>query len=162
MEDGTLAFTAKADMDTVIQQYKAGLLEAINRIAAKEEWNARVLNFFNLGWGDAEAAELGETLRWAAAHCDFPRGSVLVGICDGNQISDDGVKALLDAIAGGALGQLKELDLDGNRISDDGMKALADALAGGALGQLKELGLDGNPAGRAAHQAAKDALKNRQ
>ena len=94
VEDGTLAFTAKADMDTVIQQYEAGLLEAINRIAAKEDWGARGLNFENLGWGDAEAAELGETLRWAAAHCDFPHGEVVVAISDGNQISDGMVAEL--------------------------------------------------------------------
>ena len=36
--------------------------------------------FWNLGWGDAEAAELRLALQYAAAKCAFPEGAVRVNV----------------------------------------------------------------------------------
>ena len=46
--------------------------------------------FWNLGWGDAEAAELRLALQYAAAKCAFPEGAVrvwIMGYWYGNAIS---------------------------------------------------------------------------
>ena len=80
---GELKFTARADEEFVIGQYEKGFVGAIGREAAKEEY--RVLVFNNLGWGEAEAAELLEALKYAAAHCSFPHGEVYVNCGWGNQ-----------------------------------------------------------------------------
>ena len=45
--------------------------------------------FWNLGWGDAEAAELRLALQYAAAKCAFPEGAVQVWLTAGNLISDE-------------------------------------------------------------------------
>merc|ERR1711965_1244195 len=54
---GELKFTAAADEEFVIGQYDKGFVAAIERVLAKED-GSRLLAFVNLGWGDAEAAEL--------------------------------------------------------------------------------------------------------
>lgn len=90
---GELKFTATADMEFVINQYEKGFIEAINEIAARQEPVARNLEFMDLNWGDEEAAELLEALRFAAVHCTFPRGPVCVFCTDGNNFSE---KRLLD------------------------------------------------------------------
>ena len=85
---GELTFTANADMGFVIGQYEAGFVAAINRVAA-EPWDTRRLIFIELGWGDAEAAELLDALRYAAPRCTFPHGAVEVVASYGNHISDE-------------------------------------------------------------------------
>ena len=52
------------------------------------------LSFFNLGWGDAEAAELRLALRYAAAKCAFPEGAVRVYVTIGNPISKEALATL--------------------------------------------------------------------
>ena len=42
--------------------------------------------FWNLGWGDAEAAELRLAPQYAAAKCAFPEGAVRVAVTEGNSI----------------------------------------------------------------------------
>ena len=49
--------------------------------------------FWNLGWGDAEAAELQLALRYAAAKCAFPEGAVRVNVI-GNPISEEALATL--------------------------------------------------------------------
>ena len=85
---GELTFTANADMGFVIGQYEAGFVAAINRVAAEPE-RTRCLVFMNLGWGDAEAAELRLALQYAAAKCAFPEGAVRVDVKRGNPISEE-------------------------------------------------------------------------
>ena len=51
------------------------------------------LGFNRLGWGEAEAADLLEALKYAAARCSFPRGSVQVLCGRGNQISASALRA---------------------------------------------------------------------
>ena len=62
-----------------------------------------------------------------------------------NQIGDDGMRALADALAAGKCPALETLALRKNDILDEGMRALADAVAGGAAPSLKTIYLDGNP-----------------
>ena len=90
---GELTFTANADMGFVIGQYEAGFVAAINRVAAEPDQYARSLFFTNLGWGDAEAAELRLALQYAAAKCAFPEGAVKVDVY-GNPISVEALARL--------------------------------------------------------------------
>ena len=50
--------------------------------------------FWNLGWGDAEAAELRLALQYAAAKCAFPEGAVCVAVRYGNSISEEALATL--------------------------------------------------------------------
>ena len=50
--------------------------------------------FWNLGWGDAEAAELRLALQYAAAKCAFPEGRVAVAVKHGNRISKEALATL--------------------------------------------------------------------
>ena len=101
---GALTFTANADMDFVIGQYEAGFVAAINRVAA-EPYDTRSLVFMDLGWGDAEAAELELALRYAAAKCAFPEGHVRVNITYHNPISEEAMATLPPRILGDFTGK---------------------------------------------------------
>ena len=48
----------------------------------------------DLGWGDAEAAELRLALQYAAAKCAFPEGAVRVEVTLGNPISEEALATL--------------------------------------------------------------------
>jgi len=91
---GELTFTANADMGFVIGQYEEGFVAAINRVAADPDETERSLFFVNLGWGDAEAAELRLALQYAAAKCAFPKGGVPVYVTVGNPISEEALATL--------------------------------------------------------------------
>ena len=56
--------------------------------------------------------------------------------------------------AKGRAAKLTDLSLFGNKIGDLGMSSLSEALAKGALANLKLLGLSGNPASDEAQQRA--------
>ena len=90
---GELTFTANADMGFVIGQYEAGFVAAINRVAAEPDKDTRILYFDDLGWGDAEAAELRLALQYAAAKCALPEGGVAVWV-GGNPISEEAMATL--------------------------------------------------------------------
>ena len=91
---GELTFTANADMGFVIGQYEEGFVAAINRVAAEPDEFMRNLFFQQLGWGDAEAAELRLALQYAAAKCAFPEGAVRVAVTTGNHICDEAMATL--------------------------------------------------------------------
>ena len=80
-------FTVKEDAGLVSRLYQEGFVKTVNRVAAKEDY--RVLTFTRLGWGDEEGAVLVEALRYAAEHCTFPYGAVMVAVGDGNRITKD-------------------------------------------------------------------------
>ena len=80
-------FTVKEDAGLVSRLYQEGFVKTVNRVAAKKE--GRVLDFMDLGWGDEEGAVLVEALRYAAEHCAFPHGAVLVYVRDGNRVTKD-------------------------------------------------------------------------
>lgn len=85
---GELKFTANADMEFVIGQYKQGFVASINIVASRPDRSARILDFTHLKWRDTEAATLLDALRYAAVSCEFPRGPVCVFCADGNRISN--------------------------------------------------------------------------
>ena len=99
-----LTFTANADMEFVIGQYEEGFVAAINRVAAEPE-DARSLWFMQLGWGDAEAAELRLALQYAAAKCAFPEGAVGVAVTYGNSISEEALATLPPRYGGDFTGE---------------------------------------------------------
>ena len=72
---------------------------------------------------------------------------------NGNQIGDDGAKALAAAFAEGAMPKLEKLYLEYNQIGDDGAVALAEAVGKGALPELKELYLERNKLSQTAYDA---------
>ena len=79
---------------------------------------------------------------------------------DGNQIGDEGCKALAVALGKeGAAPRLEELDLSHNRIGDEGLTALANALGKGAAPRLEKLSLDFNNIGREGLEALAVLLK---
>ena len=82
-------FTVKEDAGLVSRLYQEGFVKSVNRVAAKEDENFRLLTFQNLGWGDEEGAVLVEALRYAAEHCAFPRSAVSVYVGSGNRITKD-------------------------------------------------------------------------
>jgi len=100
------------------------------------------LDCSNLGWGDAEAAQLAEILASGAA----PRLEMLM--LSDNEISDEGCKALAAALGKkGAAPRLKWLWLDGNEIGDKGCKALAAEIKEWAAPRLESLTLYRNQIG---------------
>ena len=62
-------------------------------------------------------------------------------------------------LGSGALKSCRELQLQGNQIGNDGMRSLADALAKGALPQLQQLFLSRNQIGDEGMAALADAIK---
>ena len=78
---------------------------------------------------------------------------------EGNNIGDEGMRHLGDALANGAAPALQTLNLQINKFGDEGARHLGDALARGAAPALKTLWLSGNDASDDAKQAVRDALK---
>ena len=76
-------------------------------------------------------------------------------VLEHNEIGDEGMRHLAEALANGAAPALKELSLVSNKIGDEGLRHLGNALARGAAPALKRLVLDDNPASEAAQQAVK-------
>ncbi|EOD17328.1 hypothetical protein EMIHUDRAFT_355829, partial [Emiliania huxleyi CCMP1516] len=121
------------------------LVKRLYEAAFKEQFGkATELSYMDLGWGDAEAAQLAEVLASGAAprleklylEGAAPRLEDLY--LGNNEIGDEGCKALAAALGKeGAAPRLEVLDLLGNRIGDEGCKALAAALKEGAAPSLK-------------------------
>ncbi|EOD36507.1 hypothetical protein EMIHUDRAFT_362439, partial [Emiliania huxleyi CCMP1516] len=101
------------------------LVKGLYEGAFEEQFGkATELFYIELGWGDAEAAQLAEVLASGAA----PRLEKLYLLQ--NEIGDEGCKALAAALKEGAAPRL-------NKIGDEGCKALAAALKEGAAPSLK-------------------------
>merc|ERR1719221_578231 len=56
VQSGELQFTAKADLELVIEQYETGFIETINVVAAQANPQFRVLAWMFMKWGDTEGA----------------------------------------------------------------------------------------------------------
>ena len=82
-----IQFSMTEDAGLVTRLYEEGFVKTVNRVAAKDHGSGLV--FQNLGWGDEEGAVLMEALRYAAEHCTFPYGAVLVRVGYGNRINKD-------------------------------------------------------------------------
>ena len=62
---GELKFTAKADMETVIEQYRIGFVQSISSFTG----NQGFIPFWDLGWKDEEGEAMLESLEYAEEHC---------------------------------------------------------------------------------------------
>ena len=112
--------------------------------------DVRSLTCSSLGWGCIHCTLLTDVL----SQCRELRILRL----SSNEIGDAGAGALADALTGGALGSLWELNLYYNRVGDGGARALAGAASRGALSSLRELYLCRNRIGDAGMQAIADAI----
>jgi hypothetical protein len=86
-------FSAQADMDFVISQYRHGFVESLTRFICSVRTGYRGLYYMDLGWKDEEGAVLLEALEYAVEHCQFPHGDVMVKL-RGNPLSDGMVNRL--------------------------------------------------------------------
>ena len=76
----------------------------------------------------------------------------------GNNIGDQGMVKISEALEKGALASCQELGLGGNKIGDAGMSTLASACASGALPALEQLFLRFNQIGNVGMQALAGAV----
>jgi len=132
VEDGTIKFTNKGDVDLVAHIYKTAFLDEMTA--------ATKLFYIQLDWGDEQVATLSAAL--AFAHARGALANLQVFNIARNQIGDTGLASFSSAIASGALTQLKGLDLRSNRIGDAGLTSLSEVLASGALAKLQNLNVD--------------------
>ena len=94
-----LRFTSKADMDRVVEQYKAGFIAAFSRRAVAASGD-RTIFYLNLGWDDAEGQRLLASLKYAAENCAFaPDEPLSIQCFEGNSLSDE-MKASLKDLKG--------------------------------------------------------------
>ena len=112
-----------------IPQYRDGFL----RLMAM----GGVLNYANLGWGDAEAATLAAALAYA--HANGATSQAFELSLSANQLTDAALPPLVEVIEKGALPELETLALDDNAFTDAAVVTLRPLLAGrlSSLVQLK-------------------------
>ena len=78
---GELKFTAKADMETVIEQYRVGFVQSISSFIDK------FIPFWDLGWKDEEGEAMLESLEYAEEHCSRDGQKLSFAARDGNKYS---------------------------------------------------------------------------
>lgn len=104
VECGDLKFTAPADVDIVVEQYRRGFANVWG--AFSELTQARQPVWFEyLGWTDADGALLLEALKYAAMHCTFVSGPLIVYCVDGNEFSEGFLSSILQANEGALTGK---------------------------------------------------------
>jgi hypothetical protein len=75
---GALAFTATADLETVLALYTKGFVHAFEGYVALRVGAEPSVFYKRLGWGPDEALVLAEALAYARAHCTLPEGGVAI------------------------------------------------------------------------------------
>ena len=68
VESGDLHFSAEADANTVAHMYQAGFIAIFSKYRQFDP-DGFFAAWAGLGWGDAEARQVAETLHYAAANC---------------------------------------------------------------------------------------------
>ena len=96
---GTLAFTAAADLETVISLYTRGFVAAFESYTTVREGNEPCLYYKRLGWGPEEAVVLAEALAYARGHCILPEGGLAIKL-NYNQFGPEGTAAIERAVEG--------------------------------------------------------------
>ena len=97
---GALAFTAGADEAFVIGKYRTGFLDAFTQHTTRQQNGGRMV-FYNLGWGDAEAAVLVRAIAYAVRHCEFEEGAEPVELhLDCNKFGEEAKAAIRGACGG--------------------------------------------------------------
>jgi len=116
------AFTSKkADEETVASLYEATF--------SKQMGAATRIDCARLQWGDAEVLQLCKVLASGALDDKLE----WLGL-DGNQIGNEGAKALAAVLDGGSLPKLEDLDLDDNQLSEAGKAAVKAAAEKRSIG----------------------------
>jgi len=92
---GRLAFTAKADAEFVINQYRKGFIEAYER-HTRTQRNGAWIHMNNLGWGPDEGHTIARAISYVEEHCSPPQ-TLLMNLGDNNFGTD-----AVDAIKGAA------------------------------------------------------------
>jgi len=91
---GRLAFTAKADAEFVIDQYRKGFIAAYEghtRIQKNGPW----IHMTNIGWGPDEGHTIARAIAYAEEHCSPPQQLYLN--LDNNNFDSDAVAAIKEA-----------------------------------------------------------------
>ena len=104
VDSGELGFSAAADLETVLSMYHAGFV-AIFETYRRYDPDGFFAAFAGLGWGDAEAAQLGSALAFAAQHCKCKKGlggAVSLRL-EGNQFGREGQAAIRKAVEAGKI-----------------------------------------------------------
>ena len=92
VNEGTASFTAKADLDFVINQYEEGFKSAFARFA--KPWVA----YAGVNWGDEEAEFMLKTLEYVVANVTMKKAAGL-NCVKGNNLSEpmkDKLRAFMD------------------------------------------------------------------
>ena len=145
---GEVGFTNKGDVPLVTRIYDTAFMTEMTK--------ATKLQYWSLGWDDAQGVQLCEALRHAHAHGGLRELKALY--LSGNKLGDGFVTALVALLDEGGLANVEELYLGSNAISDAGMRELAAAVARGGLPKCTDLCLINNPGSDAP---VKEALAQR-
>ncbi|CAK0796002.1 unnamed protein product [Prorocentrum cordatum] len=97
VREGTIAFTAGADEDFVIEQYRKGFVHAYEN-HTRIQFNGGWVHMSSLDWGDEEAFVMAKAIEYAVEHCSPPE-EIKINI-KGNRFSEAGIKALQEAQGG--------------------------------------------------------------
>jgi len=66
---GALSFTAKADMDFVIDLYKRGFVNVIQKVDSQLWQETTQIRYFELGWSDSDLKTLEKTINYMKMGC---------------------------------------------------------------------------------------------
>lgn len=100
--NGKLAFTASADMETVIELYERGFVGAFDTyrsLRGRKAAQTAAIFYRNLDWQDEQARELVHAIEYMRSHCTLKEGPLEVRL-GGNAFSAEAEAALLAAADG--------------------------------------------------------------
>jgi len=97
VREKTIVFTAGADEDFVIEQYRKGFINAYENHTHIQH-NGGWIHLSGLGWGDEEAFAIAKAIEYAVEHCSPPE-EIRINL-KSNNFSEAGVKALQKAQGG--------------------------------------------------------------
>ena len=83
---GTRAFTANADVETVIEQYARGFVKAFSNVQTQCP-GLNILYYEDFNWDDEQGRTMLEAMKYAVQHGEFPDGHLYISVRDGNNFS---------------------------------------------------------------------------
>ena len=95
--DGTLSFTAEADVELVVGMYEKGFVSVFEAYREFDP-DGFFAAYAGLEWGDPEAKAVAAALSYAGKHC-AARSGVSVRL-EGNSFGEDGRQAIERAVRG--------------------------------------------------------------
>lgn len=97
---GELSFTSAADEEHVIEQYRKGFVETLQKLADCESTQHRIFGFDGLGWSNADVDELLQVLLAAVKLCCFPHGPIGLVMQDNPLVTEEKFAELRRSLAG--------------------------------------------------------------